>query len=165
MTLEFIDGQDLGSLRVQQPESLFKWERLRPLMTQLCDALECGRIVAVVRIAGSVSQVRSKSSGLRAPASSDISVCVLPMSKGICMACDGALGVNGCRRLCRPSMTGRAPGRRPWAYTRSAASLISSTERSRIPSMLSSLSPSSAISAALAWAAGCASMSVSPGPL
>jgi len=40
VTLEFIDGQDLGSLRLQQRESLFNWEELRPLMTQLCDALE-----------------------------------------------------------------------------------------------------------------------------
>jgi serine/threonine protein kinase len=40
VTLEYIDGQDLGSLRLQQPGSLFKWENLRPLMTQLCDALE-----------------------------------------------------------------------------------------------------------------------------
>jgi len=40
VTLEFIDGQDLGSLRLQQPGHHFRWENLRPLMTQLCDALE-----------------------------------------------------------------------------------------------------------------------------
>ena len=40
VTLEYIEGQDLASLRLQQPGLLFKWENLRPLMTQLCDALE-----------------------------------------------------------------------------------------------------------------------------
>ena len=40
VTLEFIDGQDLGDLRLQQPGHHFRWENLRPLMTQLCDALE-----------------------------------------------------------------------------------------------------------------------------
>ena len=40
VTLEYIDGQDLASLRLQQPGLLFEWENLRPLMTQLCDALE-----------------------------------------------------------------------------------------------------------------------------
>jgi len=40
VTLEYIDGQDLASLRLQQPNLLFKWGGLRPLMTQLCDALE-----------------------------------------------------------------------------------------------------------------------------
>jgi len=40
VTLEYINGQDLSSLRLQQPNLLFKWEDLRPLMTQLCDALE-----------------------------------------------------------------------------------------------------------------------------
>ncbi len=40
LTLEYIDGQDLALMRLAQPEQLFKWENLRPLMTQLCDALE-----------------------------------------------------------------------------------------------------------------------------
>ena len=40
VTLEYVDGQDLASLRLQQPGHLFAWENLRPLMTQLCDALE-----------------------------------------------------------------------------------------------------------------------------
>ena len=40
VTLEFVDGQDLASLRLKQPDHLFNWENLRPLMTQLCDALE-----------------------------------------------------------------------------------------------------------------------------
>ena len=40
LTLEYIDGQDLASMRLAQPGQLFKWENLRPLMTQLCDALE-----------------------------------------------------------------------------------------------------------------------------
>ena len=40
VTLEFVDGQDLASLRLKQPGHLFNWENLQPLMTQLCDALE-----------------------------------------------------------------------------------------------------------------------------
>ncbi len=40
VTLEFIDGQDLATMRLAQPGNCFKWESLRPLMTQLCDALE-----------------------------------------------------------------------------------------------------------------------------
>ncbi len=40
VTLEYVDGQDLASLRLQQPGHMFVWENLRPLMTQLCDALE-----------------------------------------------------------------------------------------------------------------------------
>ncbi len=40
LTLEYIDGKDLGSMRVGQEGKLFRWPNLRPLMTQLCDALE-----------------------------------------------------------------------------------------------------------------------------
>ena len=40
LTLEYIDGQDLASMRLEQTSQLFKWSNLRPLMTQLCDALE-----------------------------------------------------------------------------------------------------------------------------
>ena len=40
VTLEYIDGQDLASMRLEQQGQLFRWENLRPLMTQLCDALE-----------------------------------------------------------------------------------------------------------------------------
>ncbi|MBC8325750.1 MAG: protein kinase [Verrucomicrobia subdivision 3 bacterium] len=40
VTLEFINGQDLATMRLSQPGNCFKWETLRPLMSQLCDALE-----------------------------------------------------------------------------------------------------------------------------
>ena len=40
VTLEYVNGQDLADLRLKQPGHLFRWENLRPLMTQLCDALE-----------------------------------------------------------------------------------------------------------------------------
>ena len=40
LTLEYIDGKDLGSMRIDQEGKLFRWPNLRPLMTQLCDALE-----------------------------------------------------------------------------------------------------------------------------
>ena len=40
VTLEFINGQDLATMRLDQSSNCFKWETLRPLMTQLCDALE-----------------------------------------------------------------------------------------------------------------------------
>jgi serine/threonine protein kinase len=40
VTLEFINGQDLATMRLAQPGNCFNWETLRPLMSQLCDALE-----------------------------------------------------------------------------------------------------------------------------
>ena len=40
LTLEYIDGKDLGSMRLGQEGQLFRWPNLRPLMAQLCDALE-----------------------------------------------------------------------------------------------------------------------------
>jgi|GEM_PF-914965 len=40
VTLEFINGQDLATMRLAQPGHCFNWEILRPLMTQLCDALK-----------------------------------------------------------------------------------------------------------------------------
>ena len=40
VTLEFINGKDLASMRLEQQGQHFRWENLRPLMTQLCDALE-----------------------------------------------------------------------------------------------------------------------------
>ena len=39
ITMEFVDGTDLNTLRSQQPGGFFTWERLEGLARQLCDAL------------------------------------------------------------------------------------------------------------------------------
>ena len=39
ITMEFVDGTDLNTLRSQQPGGYFTWERLEGLARQLCDAL------------------------------------------------------------------------------------------------------------------------------
>jgi serine/threonine protein kinase len=40
ITMEFVDGSDLNSLRSQQPNGYFTWERLEGLAGQLCESLE-----------------------------------------------------------------------------------------------------------------------------
>ena len=40
VTMEFVDGSDLGTLRNQQENELFTWERLEGLVNQMCKALE-----------------------------------------------------------------------------------------------------------------------------
>ena len=40
ITMEFVDGADLNSLRSQQPDGYFTWERLEGLAIQLCESLE-----------------------------------------------------------------------------------------------------------------------------
>ena len=40
VSMEFVDGSDLGTLRNQQPNGLFTWERLEGLVNQMCSALE-----------------------------------------------------------------------------------------------------------------------------
>tara|TARA_B100001123_G_scaffold432311_1_gene555145 strand:+ start:5756 stop:7180 length:1425 start_codon:yes stop_codon:yes gene_type:complete len=40
VSMEFVDGSDLGTLRNQQPNGLFTWERLEGLVSQMCNALE-----------------------------------------------------------------------------------------------------------------------------
>ena len=40
ITMEFVDGTDLNSLRSQQPNGYFTWERLEGLAIQLCVSLE-----------------------------------------------------------------------------------------------------------------------------
>ena len=40
ITMEFVDGTDLNSLRSQQPSGYFTWERLEGLAIQLCESLE-----------------------------------------------------------------------------------------------------------------------------
>jgi serine/threonine protein kinase len=40
ITMEFVDGSDLNSLRSQQPNGYFTWERLEGLAIQLCESLE-----------------------------------------------------------------------------------------------------------------------------
>ncbi len=40
VTMEFVDGSDLGSLRNQQKDGRFSWERLEGLIVQMCEALQ-----------------------------------------------------------------------------------------------------------------------------
>lgn len=40
ISMEFIDGKTLSALKVDQPQRLFSWEYLMPLVRQLCAALE-----------------------------------------------------------------------------------------------------------------------------
>lgn len=39
ISMEFVEGDNLHNLSGQQPNGIFSWERLRPWVTQLCDAL------------------------------------------------------------------------------------------------------------------------------
>ena len=40
ISMEFIEGQPLNALKAQQPQRLFSWEFLQPLVKQLCEALD-----------------------------------------------------------------------------------------------------------------------------
>jgi len=40
VTMEFVDGSDLGTLRNQQENGYFKWDRLEGLVNQMCEALQ-----------------------------------------------------------------------------------------------------------------------------
>ena len=40
ISMEFMDGPNLSDLRLQQPERVFTWEFLEPLVKQLCEALD-----------------------------------------------------------------------------------------------------------------------------
>ncbi|MDG2214328.1 MAG: serine/threonine-protein kinase, partial [Verrucomicrobiota bacterium] len=40
VTMEFVDGCDLGTLRNQQENGYFKWDRLEGLANQMCEALQ-----------------------------------------------------------------------------------------------------------------------------
>jgi hypothetical protein len=40
ISMEYVDGPNLSELRLQQPDRVFKWSFLEPLMKQLCDALD-----------------------------------------------------------------------------------------------------------------------------
>ncbi len=40
ISMEFIDGPNLGDLRIGQPERVFSWKFLEPLVKQLCEALD-----------------------------------------------------------------------------------------------------------------------------
>lgn len=40
ISMEFIDGPNLGDLRIEQPERVFSWKFLEPLVKQLCEALD-----------------------------------------------------------------------------------------------------------------------------
>ncbi len=40
ISMEYVEGANLSELRLQQPERVFQWSFLEPLVKQLCDALE-----------------------------------------------------------------------------------------------------------------------------
>ncbi len=40
ISMEFVDGANLHSLRAQQPNNVFTWNYLKPLIKQLCDGLQ-----------------------------------------------------------------------------------------------------------------------------
>ena len=40
ISMEYVDGANLHSLRAQQPNNVFTWNFLKPIIKQLCDALE-----------------------------------------------------------------------------------------------------------------------------
>src|SRR6266550_6439871 len=40
ITMEFVDGPTLAALRLQPPDRVLRWEFLKPLVQQLCAALE-----------------------------------------------------------------------------------------------------------------------------
>ncbi len=40
ISMEYIDGPNLSALRLQQPNRLFTWDYLKPLVQQLCEALD-----------------------------------------------------------------------------------------------------------------------------
>ena len=40
ISMEFVEGETMSSLRDKQPSGVFSWEVLRPLMVQLCTALD-----------------------------------------------------------------------------------------------------------------------------
>src|SRR5687767_2102443 len=39
ISMEYVEGSNLSELRLQQPDRIFKWTFLEPLVKQLCDAL------------------------------------------------------------------------------------------------------------------------------
>jgi len=48
IVMEYIDGPTLAALRLQQPSRLLSWEYLRPLVAQLCAALEYAHAEKVI---------------------------------------------------------------------------------------------------------------------
>jgi serine/threonine protein kinase len=40
ISMEYVDGPNLSELRLEQPDRVFKWSFLEPLVKQLCEALE-----------------------------------------------------------------------------------------------------------------------------
>lgn len=48
ISMEFVDGQTVAAFKAQQPQRLFTWEQVRPIMRQLCDALEYAHLEKVI---------------------------------------------------------------------------------------------------------------------
>lgn len=48
ISMEFVDGLTVAAFKAQQPQRLFTWEQVRPVMRQLCDALEYAHLEKVI---------------------------------------------------------------------------------------------------------------------
>ncbi len=48
ISMEYVDGPDLGALRLQQSERVLSWSYLEPLLPQLCEALEYAHAEGIV---------------------------------------------------------------------------------------------------------------------
>lgn len=48
ISMEFVDGDNLATLRVNQPTRCFTWDHLKPLVRQLCEALEYAHTEGVI---------------------------------------------------------------------------------------------------------------------
>ena len=48
ISMEYVDGPHLGTLRVQQTERVLAWSFLEPLVPQLCDALEFAHAEGII---------------------------------------------------------------------------------------------------------------------
>jgi formylglycine-generating enzyme required for sulfatase activity len=48
ISMEYVDGPNLSSLRLEQPQRLFSWEYVMPLVRQLCEALDYAHAEKVI---------------------------------------------------------------------------------------------------------------------
>lgn len=48
IAMEYVEGKTLSALKIEQPQRLFTWEKLRPFAAQLCHALEYAHSEGVV---------------------------------------------------------------------------------------------------------------------
>ena len=48
ISMEYVNGSDLGGLRVARAERVLAWEFMKPLLVQLCEALSCAHAEGIV---------------------------------------------------------------------------------------------------------------------